>query len=404
MPEGVIRIKRGREKPIGKRHPWVFSGAIAHAENAVDGELVTLVDHKNRFLARGYWNSQSQIQVRIMSWLDEPIDEGWWRKMLARAICSRAGLDAGGAAYRLVNAENDFIPGLIVDRYGDWLVLQALTCYIDAEKVRIVDLLRELTGIENVYERSDVDARKKEGLAPAVGLLRGKAPPGLVEIIEGACFQVDIERGHKTGFYLDQRENRRALANLVSDCRETADETLTLLNMFCYTGGFAVAAGHFGSVRSVNVDSSYAALELAEANFARNGYDVQTHGETAEFIQADAFDYLRHCIDEAMTFDFVLLDPPKFARHKGQTQRAARGYKDLNLNAFKLVREGGCLLTCSCSGAISRGFFQQIVFSALADAGREAQIVRRLSAAADHPVALTFPEGEYLKGLLLRVF
>ncbi len=404
MAEGIVRIKRGREKPIVKRHPWVFSGAIAHADDAADGGLVTLVDHKNRFLARGYWNSKSQIQARIMSWRDEPIDEGWWRKMLARAIDSRAGLEAGADAYRLVNAENDFIPGLIVDRYADWLVLQALTRYIDQQKERIAELLRELTGIENVYERSDVDARTKEGLAPAVGALRGQFLADLVEISEGARFQVDIERGHKTGFYLDQWENRRTLAELVGDCLETADDDLTLLNMFCYTGGFAVSAGRYGRVRSINVDSSYAALELAEANFERNGYDLEAHGETAEFIQADAFDYLRHCVDEAMTFDVVVLDPPKFARHKGQTQRAARGYKDLNLSAFKVVKEGGYLMTFSCSGAISRDLFQKIVFSALADSGREGQILRRLSAAADHPVALTFPDGEYLKGLLLRVF
>lgn len=404
MNEGIVRIKRGRAKPIGNRHPWVFSGAIAHAEDAADGGLVTLVDHKNRFLGRGYWNSQSQIQARIMNWRDEPIDEGWWRKMLPRAIDSRAGLHAGGDAYRLVNAENDFIPGLVVDRYADWLVLQALTRYIDQQKKRIADLLRELTGIENVYERSDVEARAKEGLAPAAGILLGRPPADLVEISEAARFQVDIERGHKTGFYLDQRENRRALADLVGDCLEKAGEPLTLLNMFCYTGGFGLAAGHFGHVRSVNVDSSYAALELAEVNFARNGYDAEAHDESAEFIQADAFDYLRHCVDEAMSFDVVVLDPPKFAWRKGQTQRAARGYKELNLSAFKLVKEGGYLMTFSCSGAISRDLFQKIVFSALADAGREAQILRPLSAAADHPVALTFPEGEYLKGLLLQVF
>ena len=201
-----------------------------------------------------------------------------------------------GDACRLVNAENDFIPGLIVDRYADWLVLQALTRYIDRQKERIADALRELTGIENVVERSDVVARTKEGLGPAVGILRGRMPADLVEVNEGARFQVDIARGHKTGFYLDQRENRRALADLVGDCLKTADGPLTVLNMFCYTGGFAVAAGHFGGVRSVNVDSSYAALELAEANFARNGYDAAAHGESAEFIQADAFDYLRHCV------------------------------------------------------------------------------------------------------------
>lgn len=405
MTSGIVRIKRGREKPIRNRHPWVFSGAIAHAEGAADGELVTLVDHKNRFLARAYWNSKSQIQARIMTWRDEPIDGAWWRKMLGRALSSRANLGAeAAAALRLVNAENDFIPGLIIDRYADWLALQALTRFIDQQKERIIDAAIELSGIENVCERSDVEARVKEGLAPAVGILRGGPLPELVEICEGARFLVDIQGGQKTGFYLDQRENRHALADLVGERLKTGDGGLTLLNLFCYTGGFALSAGRFGPVRSVNVDSSYAALALAETNFERNGYRADQHGESAEFIQADAFDYLRHCVDEAMSFDVVVLDPPKFAGHKRQTQRAARGYKDLNLNAFKLVKEGGYLMTFSCSGAISRDLFQKIVFSALADSGREAQIAGHLSAAADHPVALTFPEGEYLKGLILRVF
>ena len=400
-----MRIKRGREKPIRNRHPWVFSGAIAHAENATDGNLVTVVDQSDRFLARGYWNSKSQIQVRIMTWRDEPIDDSWWRHRLSRAISSRTHIGTGdNSACRLVNAENDFIPGLIIDRYADWFVVQALTRYVDEQKGRIVEALSAVTDAEHVYERSDVDARAKEGLGPSVGILRGGPLPKLVEIEESAKFLVDIRDGHKTGFYLDQRDNRHELADLVSRCIDNATEPVSLLNLFSYSGGFAVAAGRFDHAHSVNVDSSYAALELAEQNFMHNGYDPKQHGETAEFIQADAFDYLHHAVNEADAFDIVVLDPPKFAQNKAQVQRAARGYKDLNLSAFKLVEEGGHLMTFSCSGAISRELFQKIVFGALADSGRQAQIIKHLHASTDHPVALTFPEGEYLKGLLLGVY
>ena len=400
-----MRIKRGREKPIRNRHPWVFSGSIAHAENAADGKLVTVVDQSNRFLARGYWNSKSQIQVRIMTWRDEPIDDSWWRQKLSRAISARAHIGSGEiSACRLVNAENDYIPGLIIDRYADWFVVQALTRYIDEQKERIVEALSAVTDAEHVYERSDVDARAKEGLGPSVGLLRGGPLPELVEIEESARFLVDIQGGHKTGFYLDQRENRHELADLISRCIDIGTAPVKLLNLFSYSGGFAVAAGRFDRVRSVNVDSSYSALELAEKNFKRNGYDPKHLGETAEFIQADGFDYLHHAVQEGDAFDIVVLDPPKFVQNKGQVQRAARGYKNLNLNAFKLVKEGGYLMTFSCSGAISRDLFQKIVFGALADSGRQAQIVKHLHSATDHPVALTFPEGEYLKGLLLRVY
>ena len=406
MAEGKVWIKRGREKPVRNRHPWIFSGAIGRAENAVDGELVTLVDHKNRFLARGYWNSQSQIQARVMSWQDETIDGGWWRAMLSRAIALRASdlVDSEKAACRLVHAENDFIPGLIIDRYAAWYVLQALTRYIDNQKVAITAALADVTGARHVYERSDAAARKREGLPPAIGILRGGPLPDLIEIDDGRGFLVDIKSGQKTGFYLDQRDNRQLLRELVQRRRAGASGKARLLNLFSYTGGFALAAADFGRVHSVNVDASRRALELAERNFRLNGYDEAAHGESAEFIQADAFDYLRHCARENMLFDFVVLDPPKLAHHKTQIQRAARGYKDLNLNAFKLIVAGGYLMTFSCSGAISRDMFQKIVFGALADSGRQAQIIRHLSAGADHPVALTFPEGEYLTGLLLRVF
>ena len=406
VTQGKVWLKRGREKPVHNQHPWIYSGAISRAENAADGELVTVVDHKNRFLARGYWNSQSQIQVRVMSWQDEAIDDDWWRQRLARAASLRSAhlADKELAACRLLNAESDFVPGLTIDRYADWYVLQAQTRYIDKQKPAIAAALADVTGARKIYERSDIEARKREGLGPSVGALRGGPPPDVVSIDEGARFLVDIKRGQKTGFYLDQRENRRLLRELVRRRHAEEGAALKLLNLFSYTGGFALAAGQFGALHSVNVDASRPALELAERNFQLNGYDAGPHGETAEFIQADAFDYLRYCVREDTLFDYVVLDPPKLARHKSQAQRAARGYKDLNLNALKLVKAGGCLMTFSCSGAISRDLFTKIVFGALADSGRQAQLIRRLSAGPDHPVALTFPEGEYLKGLLLRVF
>lgn len=406
MAEGTVRIKRGREKPIRNQHPWIYSGAVSQAENAADGELVSVVDHKGRFLARGYWNSQSQIQVRILSWRDEVIDEEWWRRALSRAASLRTThvVDSENAAYRLLNAENDFAPGLIIDRYADWYVIQALTRYIDNQKPVIAAALADVTGARNIFERSDVAARKREGLQPAIGLLHGGPLPDVVEIDQEVRFLVDIQRGQKTGFYLDQRDNRRLLRELIRRRCEESRARARLLNVFSYTGGFALAAGNFGSLHSVNVDASRPALELAERNFRLNGYDEIAHGESAEFIQADAFDYLHHCVRENEVFDFVVLDPPKLAQHKTQAQRAARGYKNLNLNAFKLVETGGYLMTFSCSGAISRDLFKKIVFGALADSGQGAQVIGQLSATPDHPVALTFPEGDYLKGLLLRVF
>ncbi len=393
MAEGRVWIRKDRDKPVRQRHPWLFSGAIAHAEAAQDGELVAVYDSRDRFLARGYWNSKSQIQVRILSWRDEAIDQAWWRRMLSQAI-ARRDKRTGDTAQRIVNAENDYLPGLIVDRYGDWLVMQALTRAIDARKREIAAALLDLTGIANIYERSDVEVRGREGLDESAGVLRGQAPPATIEIQQdGIRYLVDIRHGHKTGFYLDQRDNRRLLRKLAADCGSGA----RLLNLFSYTGGFAIAAG--GGMHAVNVDAAYAALELAEANTELN----RIPPASAEFIQADAFDYLRHCVSEGERFDMVVLDPPKFAAHKRQVQRAARGYKDLNLNAFRLVKPGGWLMAFSCSGAISRDLFQKIVFGALVDSRRGAQVVRQLGAASDHPVALTFPEGEYLKGLLLRV-
>lgn len=401
MSEGIITIKKGREKPIRNQHPWIFSGAVARAENADDGELVTVVDHKNNFLARGYWNSQSQIQVRILTWQDEPIDDAWWHKMFTRAIDARYVRTQFGVGNRLVNAESDYIPGLIVDRYEQFLVLQALTLFIDKRKQHIATILMQVCNeqgmrIEGIYERSDVDIRKHEGLQEETGLLLGEEPPEVIYFgMEKLKYRVDVRNGHKTGFYLDQATNFHIAGNLAMDNELYAPDA-SMLNTFSYTGSF----GLISTAHVINVDSSYEALQFAEETYKLNDFPENE----VEFIQADAFDYLHHCVEEDELFDIVVLDPPKFAHNKRQIDRASRGYKDLNLNAFKIIKEGGYLMTFSCSGAISRDLFQKIVFGALADSGRQAQIIKHLSASDDHPVALTFPEGEYLKGLLLKVY
>ncbi len=403
MSEGIVSIAKDREKPVRNKHPWIFSGAIARVKGARDGEIVTVVDSRGDFLGRGYYNHRSQIQVRLLTWQDETIDEAWWRARVQAAIDLRQPLAAAGeqAAYRLINAENDFIPGLVVDRYGDWLVLQAQTRFIDDIKSDIARLLMEMTGARGVYERSDIEARTKEGLREVTGMIAGEEPPARIAILEdGAAYEVDVRAGHKTGFYLDQRDNRRVLAQLLG--RQPAPARV--LNLFSYTGGFAVAALSAGvSIAAIdNVDSSEEALALAAENVAK-AQAGRAPQVPSRFLPADAFSFLRDCVQQGVTYDVIVCDPPKFAHSAQQIDRAARGYKDLNLHAFRLVASGGWLMTFSCSGAISRDLFQKIVFGALADSGRHAQLVAHLGAGSDHPVALTFPEGEYLKGLLLRV-
>ncbi|MCS6871756.1 MAG: class I SAM-dependent rRNA methyltransferase [Anaerolineae bacterium] len=401
MSEATLRIRADRAKTLSRRHPWLYSGAVQAVEGAPrDGDLVTLRSaDSGAFLGRGYWNSRSQIAVRILTWHDEPITPDFWRARLQRAIGLRRPLARFTTAYRLVNAESDGLPGLIVDQYGDWLVLQALTCGIDRRKHELAALLTELLPqIRGIYERSDVDVREKEGLPPSVGVLAGESPPQLLEIDESGCrYAVDIYRGQKTGFYLDQRENRAALADYLRTFLPQAH----VLNCFAYTGAFAVAALKGGDAAHVlNLDVSQDALALARHNYALNGL---TPAEDA-FLCGDVFEVLRRFRTEGRQFDCIVLDPPKFAHTQSQIERAARGYKDINLLAFQLLRSGGCLATFSCSGLVDADLFQKIVFGALEDSEREAQVVRRLSAGVDHPVALTFPEGFYLKGLLCRVW
>jgi 23S rRNA (cytosine1962-C5)-methyltransferase len=408
MTEGVIVIKKGKEKPIHNKHPWVFSGTIRRVDNDPQpGDMVQVVDERGDFMARGYYNPTSQINVRLLTWEDEPIDEAWWRRMLRRAIAGRiAQQEAFGAgeynAVRLVNAENDYLPGLVVDRYGGWLVLQALTLGIDVRKEELAAILADILKPQGIYERSDVDVRQKEGLREVTGLLWGDEPPEYVEIEENTLrFPVDIRGGHKTGFYLDQRENRGWLHDLLYfNMDEQEDDERRVLNVFSYTGGFGLYALAAGVREVVNVDTSTPALELAASIVEANDLPP----ENAHFIAGDAFAVLRDYAAKGEQFDVVVLDPPKFAHSKKQVDAATRGYKDLNLHAFKIIKPGGYLFTFSCSGAITRDLFQKVVFGALADSGRHAQIIRHMGSGDDHPVALTFPEGEYLKGLVCRVW
>ncbi len=406
MTEAVAIVHAGREKAILRRHPWVFSGAIAGVEGSpADGEIVTLRGAAGDFLARGYWNSQSAIRVHLLAWDEtETIDDGWWRGKLQRAIGARhienrVYRHGTPNAYRLVNAENDGLPGMVVDRYADWLVIQALTLGIATRKEMLVDLLADLLNPAGIYERSDVDIRAKEGLPPETGVLSGQEPPDLIEIDEnGRRFLIDVRLGHKTGFYLDQRENRAVIGDWFRWDERAAERVV--LNAFAYTGGFAVYALAGLAQRVINVDSSAEMLDLARRNVALNGFDVS--GD--DFVVGDVFEVLRYYRDSAQQFDMIILDPPKFAQSARQVEGAARGYKDINLLAFRLLKPGGVLATFSCSGAIDADLFQKIVFGALVDVGRDAQIIRRLAQAPDHPVALTFPEGAYLKGLLCRVW
>lgn len=406
MTEPVAIIHERGHRAILRRHPWVFSGAIASVEgDPVDGDIVALRTRRGDFLARGYWNSQSAIRLHLLSWDEsEAIDDHFWRARLQRAINarqvendrSRAGTPN---AYRLVNAENDWLPGLVVDRYAGWLVVQALTLGIEQRKTLLADLLVELLAPQGIYERSDADIRAKEGLPPNTGQQSGGEPPDLIEIDEnGRRFLVDVRRGHKTGFYLDQRENRALVGDWLRS--ENGVPPRTVLNCFAFTGGFAVYALGGRAQRVINIDTSAEALALARRNVALNGFEVS--GE--DYIQGDVFEVLRAYRDAGQQFDMIILDPPRFAQSTRQVEGAARGYKDINLLAFRLVKPGGALATFSCSGAISADLFQKIVFGALLDSGREAQIIRQMAQASDHPVALTFPEGAYLKGLLCRVW
>jgi 23S rRNA (cytosine1962-C5)-methyltransferase len=406
-PVADVLLKPGRDKAIRNRHPWIFSGAVERVKGqAEDGAIVTVRDHKGAFLARGYLNRRSQIVVRLLSWDErQPIDDAFWSHRIADAVTRRQALagrrrrsasKAGGVpettAYRLIHAEADRVPGLIVDRYGDFLVVQCLTLGIDARRSLIAATLADAAAPAGIYERSDVEVRAQEGLSPQVGVLHGDAPPPEYEIAEhGHRFLVDLAGGQKTGFYLDQRENRSALARYAPG-RE-------VLDAFAYSGGFSVYAARAGAGPITLLDVSAEALALAERNLALNGL----RRDEDSLQRGDVFEMLRLYRDQGRGFDLIVLDPPKFAPTRRHVQRASRAYKDINLLALKLLRPGGILFSFSCSGGVDEALFQKIVFGAALDARREVQILERLSQGADHPVLLSFPGSAYLKGLVCRV-
>jgi 23S rRNA (cytosine1962-C5)-methyltransferase len=392
----ALYVKPGREKSILHHHPWIYSGSVAHIEGALQpGETVAVRTLSGDFLAWGAYSPQSQIRVRIWSWDPaERIGADFLRARLMAALELRRTLIPAGlsSALRLVHAESDGLPGLIVDRYNEVLVMQCLSTGPELWRETLADLLLDVTGATAIYERSDVDVRQLEGLPERSGLLRGALPAERLKIIEnGHPFWVDLAHGHKTGFYLDQRDNRARVEALSRD--------RDVLNCFAYTGGFAVYALAGGARSVLSIDSSAEALAIGQANIALNGFPASE----ASWLEGDVFHELRRLRDQGSSFDLVVLDPPKFAPTAAQAEKAARGYKDINLLAFKLLRPGGLLVTFSCSGGISPDLFQKIVAGAALDAGVNGRVVGRLNQAPDHPMALNYPEGYYLKGLIIQV-
>lgn len=430
MKNAILWLKRGKEKPLLNHHPWIFSGAIQRVENARDGDTVDVLDAAGQWLARAAYNSRSQIAARVWTFeRAEEIDSAFFLRRIEKASALRKipypisiqnsqnfELKSDRPAFRLVNAESDFLPGVVVDRYADFLIVQFLTLGAELHKREIVEAL-EKSFVENrspisnlqspisslssstpnlqspvssIYERSDVDVRKKEGLKETTGVLWGEEPPDKIEIVEnGMRFLVDVKRGHKTGFYLDQRVNRQ---------RATPYLRGAVLNAFAYTGAFGAYAAKFNDALVTHLDASASSLDLARENFALNGF-----ADNAEYVVADAFEKLREYRAQGRKFDAIVLDPPKFVTSAANLERATRGYKDLNLLAFQLLSPNGFLVTFSCSGLVDARLFQQIVFGAAIDAKRDAQIVEKLGQSPDHPIGIHFPEGEYLKGLVVRV-
>lgn len=385
-------LRPGREKALKRRHPWIFSGAVERVDGAPAlGETVEAYSASGELLAVAAYSPHSQIRARVWDWKSRVIDREFFAQQVRRAVAQRARLAPDATdAVRLVNGEADGLPGVVADRYGDTAVLQLTSAGGERWREEIAEAVLEASGAVRVWERSDADVRTLEGLPPRRGPVRGTPPPPTIAIHEhGLRFEVELEQGHKTGFYLDQRDNRQRLRALARDS--------DVLDCFAYTGGFALNALAGGARTVTAIESSSAALARARANAALNGLP------DAQWIEGDVFQCLRQFRDEARQFDVIVLDPPKFAPTSAHTERAARAYKDVNLLAFKLLRPGGALMTFSCSGAISADLFQKIIAGAALDAGASTHVVAWLHAAADHAVALNFPEGEYLKGLLCRV-
>jgi len=390
-----IFLKEGREKSLQRRHPWIFSGAIDHIDGAPkSGDTLPVRDDAGNFLAWAAYNADSQITARVWSWQEKDvIDADFFGAKIADALEARRtlGVSKHGNGMRIIHGESDGLPGLIVDKYGDVLVMQLGSAGPEHWRDTLADILQELCSPVCIYERSDSDGRDLEGLPKRNGIVRGTLPQDLEVSENGLRFAVDVADGQKTGYYLDQRDNRAFTGELATG--------RDVLNCFCYTGGFSLYALRGGAKSVLSIDSSQEALELAQQNVTLNALD----SSKAEWQCADVFEALRKLRDQNRKFDLIVLDPPKFAPTAAFAEKASRAYKDINLLGFKLLRPGGLLFTYSCSGGISDDLFQKIIAGAALDAGVDAQIVKKLHAAPDHPVLLSFPEGAYLKGLVLRI-
>lgn len=390
-----IILHKGKDKAAWQLHPWVFSGAIQGKEgNPTNGDVVDVYNSDGEFIAYGLYNGNSRVAVRLLEWHpDLQITEEWWRNRVRKAIAHRAHLGhAQNNTYRLIFAEADFLPGLIADKYADYISIQVHAAGVEKMKDVIVDELQKLLNPKGIYERSDLKSREHEGLPDTNGLLYGEQPPEFVNIIENSIsYQVNIVEGQKSGFYCDQRENRAITAAYVKD--------KTVLDCFCYSGGFSLNAFREGAKFVTAVDSSALAIETLKNNVRLNNFDASKF----EAVQSDVNKYLRQLGDEGKTFDLIVLDPPKYAPSRSALDKATRAYKDLNRRALMLMESGGHLATFSCSGAMDMHTFKQVLAWAALDAGKEIQFIRQFNQPEDHPIRASFPEGEYLKGLLVRV-
>jgi 23S rRNA (cytosine1962-C5)-methyltransferase len=393
-------LKPGKERSLLRRHPWIYDTAIGRVKGSpAAGETVAVRSHDGKWLAWAGYSPSSTLRARCWSFAEtDRIDASWLAARVREAVARRAHLAAASDALRLVFGEADGLPGLVADRYADQLVVQFQAAGVEAHREALLDALVAATGCANVFDRSDSAGRTREGLAPAFGVARGAEPPPRIAVREHQRRSwVDVRAGHKTGYYIDQRDNRELSAELAKRARTQRGRAVTALNCFCYTGGFSVAlAAGAGDVLSI--DSSADALALGRENWRLNGLP----DAAGQWQAANVFEALRALRADGRSFDLIVLDPPKFAASHHHVERAARAYKDINLSALRLLAPGGYLLTFSCSGAIGIELFQKIVAGAVIDAGVEAQLLRRLAAGEDHPLRMTHPEGEYLKGLLLQ--